>query len=122
MTDSIRAAFRRQAELCEAVGSPLTGRVIATLAETLDATTRTGARILNWPTDPLIDALPLRICGGLNALVRGGDDAELAQLYATGAGDFAGVLARAVSAHDVRLYPWLDSAPVLHHLHRAPRH
>ena len=119
MTDSIRAAFRRQAELCEAVGSPLTGRVIATLAETLDATTRTGARILDWPTDPLIDALPLRICGGLNALVRGGHDAELAQLYATRAGDFAGVLTRGVREWDDRLYPWLDSAPQTNEVARS---
>ena len=80
MTEAIRDAFRKQATLCAAVGSPLMGSILNALADTLDHQTRTGARVLDWPTDPMIDALPIRLCGGLNAIVRAGEDVEMAQL------------------------------------------
>lgn len=119
MSDIIRAAFRRQAELCLAVGSPLTSHVVGALAEVLDEGTDTGKRILGWEGDPLIDALPLRIAGGLNALVRGKHDAALGALYAIGDGDFSGVVEQAVRQHDAALLAWLDSAPQTNEVARS---
>ena len=119
MSELVRQAFRKQAALCHAVGSPLTAQIVATLAEVIDQSTQTGARILDWPGDVLIDALPLRIAGGLNALVRGQKNARLAALYASGSGDFAGVLADALAQHDAVLSAWLESAPQTNEVARS---
>lgn len=119
MTDAIRAAFRKQAELCHAVGSPLTARIVGTLADVLDHETATGRRILDWSGDPMIDALPLRIAGGLNALVRSGEDAELFLLYEGADGDFRRILGRNVREYDKSLLPWLDSAPQTNEVARS---
>ncbi len=70
MSDAIRNAFRQQASGCRAMHSPLTAEILETLADTLDHSTRTGARILDWPGDPMADALKLRIAGVLHALAR----------------------------------------------------
>ena len=83
MTQSIRDAFHLQARYCAAAGSPLTSEVVAALGDMLDHSTRTGARILDWSGDPIVDALPLRIAGGLNALARSGRDDVLSRLYLT---------------------------------------
>lgn len=115
----IRAAFRDQATFCRAAGSPLTATLLLTLADTLDHSTHTGAAILNWQGDPLIDALKLRIAGGLNALARSGADPELSALYASGQGDFAGILRRILATHDDALFAWLDSPPQTNEVARA---
>lgn len=116
---AIRAAFRLQASFCTATGSPLTGRIVGTLADILDQGTRTGARILAWPGDPMVDALKLRIAGGLNALARSGADAELSAFYRSGQGDCAAILRRVLSEHDDWLYLWLDSAPQTNEVGRS---
>jgi hypothetical protein len=74
MTQSIREAFRLQAQYCSAAGSGQTAEIVAALGDILDHKTRTGARILDWSGDPIVDALPLRIAGGLHALVRSGKE------------------------------------------------
>lgn len=117
--EAVRAAFRLQATYCAATGSPLTALIVGTLADTLDRSTRTGARILDWPGDPMIDALKLRIAGGLNALARRGDDAGLSALYRDGAGDAASILRRVLAEHDDWLHEWLDSAPQTNEVGRA---
>lgn len=119
MEQAIRDAFRLQAQYCRQTGSALTGHVLDALAETLDGKTRTGARILDWPGDPMVDALKLRITGGLNALARSGEDAELSALYAAGDGDWNGVLTRVVRERDEWLFPWLDSPPQTNEVARS---
>lgn len=119
MSDSIRRAFLLQAQFCEALNSPLTANVLRALSGKLDQTTRTGARILDWPGDPMADALKLRIAGGLNALARSGQDAGLTQLYRDGAGDFATVLTRVLHEWDGWLFPWLDSPPQTNEVARS---
>ena len=79
--ETVREGFREQARWCERLGSRFTARLCAVLAETLDPATRLGARLLAWPGDPMTDALALRLCGGLHALVRAGDAPSLASLY-----------------------------------------
>mgnify|MGYP001225710717 FL=1 len=119
MSDSIRRAFLLQAQFCEALNSPLTAQVLRTLSDTLNDATRTGARILGWPGDPMADALKLRIAGGLNALARSRRDAELTQIYNAGAGHFPTVLKRVLIEWDDWLFPWLDSPPQTNEVARS---
>lgn len=115
----IRAAFRLQASHCAATGSPLTAAIVGALADVLDQSTRTGARILGWPADPMTDALKLRIAGGLNALARSGEDAALSAFYRTQQGDAAALLRRVIAQYDNWLLPWLDSAPQTNEVGRS---
>ncbi len=119
MSESIRTAFRQQAAFCRASGSALTGAVLEALADTLDVSTRTGRRILEWPGDPMVDALKLRIAGGLNALARSGREPELTKLYDARTGEFHAVLKRVFEKWDDWLYPWLDGPPQTNEVARA---
>lgn len=119
MTDRIRVAFRQQADICRAAGSPLTAEVLVALAEVLDGSTRTGARVLGWEGDPLADALPLRLAGGLHALARSGKDAALGDLYAQQKGDVPRILVRVLDGWDDWLSGWLDRPPQTNEVGRA---
>lgn len=117
--EAIRDAFRMQAAFCRSAGSPLTGDICAVLAERLDRKTRTGTAILDWPGNPMGDALMMRITGGLNALARSGNDKKLSALYAARSGDFAGEIPRALTEWDDWLLPWLDGPPQTNEVARA---
>lgn len=97
----------------------MTAAVVGALAEVVDRSTATGARILDWPGDPMTDVLQLRIAGGLNALARRGADAELSAYYKSGVGDAVPLLRRVIARHDEWLFPWLDSAPQTNEVGRA---
>ena len=117
---SIRAAFVKQADWNRVLGAGFTAEVCATLARILDRSTATGRRVLDWPGNPIADALALRLAGGLNALVRAGDLPMLATGYPPSpipAGDLAGLLTAALG--DDRLLPWLDRAPQTNEVARA---
>ncbi len=115
----IRAAFREQASLCRQLDSAFTADILDTVAATLDETTRTGQTILNWPGDALVDALALRLTGGLHALARSKEDAELTRLYDSRKGDLRAILARVVMQWDDWLAPWLASAPQTNEVGRS---
>ncbi len=83
----IRAAFRRQAASCRKLGSPFTGRLLQCLADDLKGETVAGDIILNWPGDPVADALALRTAGALHALVLTGQSTDLAEVYPPRASD-----------------------------------
>jgi hypothetical protein len=116
---TIRTAFRTQAIGCRAMGSAFTATILATLAETLDHSTKTGARILDWSGDPMADALTLRIAGGLHALARSGRDPELSALYHALDGNFAATLSHILHNYDEWLYPWLNSPPQTNEVGRS---
>ncbi len=101
--ERVRAAFRRQAEFCTAMGAPVTAAIARSLADVLDRTTQTGRAVLDWPGDPIADALPLRLIGGLHALHRSG--------VAIGFDGDADRLRATLVAHDAALRPWLDGPP-----------
>lgn len=65
------------------LGSPFMARLCKLLGERLDRSTELGRRVLGWPgpADAFADALPLRLTGGLHALVRRGGAPELAARY-----------------------------------------
>ena len=58
-------------------------RLCRLLGERLDRSTEAGRRVLDWPgeADACSDALPLRLTGGLHALVRRGGAPGLAACY-----------------------------------------
>jgi hypothetical protein len=81
--DAVRASFAEQSYWCERLGSPFMARLCSVIGERLDRTTAAGRRALAWPGEPsaAVDALALRLCGGLHALVRTGAAPALAELY-----------------------------------------
>lgn len=109
-----RGAFRIQEHYCRSNAAPIYAAINAALATGLTRQTRTGARVLDWPGEPTRDALPLRLIGGLHALVLAGADAPLAEVFAgriTDAAEIARRLADVLRRHDDALYPWLDGPP-----------
>jgi len=120
--ERVRLHFRRQAEACDTLGSPFTAAVCRALAELLDETTATGRRVLAWPGNMRDDALSLRLCGGLHALVLSHADDELAAAYPPHAAHAAGlpnILASAISRNDAALVRALDSAPQTNEIARS---
>ncbi|RMC37615.1 DUF2332 domain-containing protein [Paracoccus alkanivorans] len=116
-----RESFRKQAIACRALGSPLTAEICEILAETLQEDQGEVAhRILNWPGDssPRADAVPLRLCGGLHALVLTGADKTLAAAYAD-ARPTAGILLQAIARHEDHLLGWLQGPPQTNEVGRA---
>ncbi|WP_293968323.1 DUF2332 family protein [Sphingomonas sp.] len=109
-----RDSFRWQAEFCAKSGMRIITRVCSGLADALDHTTRTGARVLGWPGDPIADALPLRLVGGVHALYRARRAPALVPLFEDEEHDpavIAAVIAQTLAAHDDALWAWLDGPP-----------
>lgn len=109
-----REAFRIQEHYCSRNAAPIYARICAAVADGLTRDSQIGQRILDWPGEPTRDALPLRLMGGLHALVRSGADAELAAIFAGQVVDPA-TIERQINAilvrHDAVLAPWLDGPP-----------
>jgi hypothetical protein len=104
-----RQAFRIQEHYCRKMDAPIYADICAALADGLTRESRTGARVLDWDGEPTRDALPLRLIGGLHALVRAGADEGLSAVFAGKVG--ADALNRAILRNDDALYPWLDGPP-----------
>lgn len=122
---AVREAFRSQAAFCARLGSPFTGRLCGAIAARLDRETAIGRRIFDWPGDPSAshDNLPLRLCGGLHALVRAGRSPSLAALYPPAPlpaeDELAEVVQRTLAADGEWLDPWLDNAPQTNEVGRS---
>ena len=109
-----REGFRRQRHFCTVMSAPITARICGALADSVDRTTRTGARILDWPGEPITDALPLRTVGGLHALDLAGVAPVLSRVFGgeiEDAAEIGRILKATFAAHDEALYPWLDGPP-----------
>jgi hypothetical protein len=119
----VRASFGEQAYWCARLGSPFTARLCEALAAGLDPGTAVGARALAWPGDPVpgADALALRVCGGLHALVRNGEAPELAPLYPPAPLPEAETLRHALAPVLARpaLLRWLARAPQTNEVGRS---
>ena len=116
-----REAFRIQAYYCDSNASPIYARIASALADGLTRESRTGARVLDWPGEPTRDALPLRLIGGLHALVLAGKDTALAAVFAGATDDAAGVINRALVDQDAAVLPWLDGPPQTNEPGRSAR-
>ena len=104
-----RGAFRIQEYYCRKMDAPIYADICAAIADGLTRESRTGARVLDWEGEPTRDALPLRLMGGLHALVRAEADAELAAVFAGQVS--AGAINRVLARNDDALLPWLDGPP-----------
>ncbi|RYY28356.1 MAG: DUF2332 domain-containing protein [Sphingomonadales bacterium] len=107
-----REAYRFQNKYCVAMDAPITGRVVLALADCLSRDSRTGARALDWESEPTKAALPLRTVGGLHSLALKG--IALVDVFSgavTDPEDVKAALSAALIAHDDALYHWLDGPP-----------
>jgi hypothetical protein len=118
---AVRAAFRHQTEACASLGSPLMAQLMAGLAERLSPGTRVSDHVLGWPGDPSAkaDSLPLRLAGGLHALVLTGKDPDLAAAYAAANTDPTEAALAAIQRHPDFLLDWLKSPPQTNEVRRS---
>ena len=131
-----RDCFRIQAGYCTAMDAPITARICTALAAALDRDSETGRRALDWPGEPVADALALRLVGGLHALHRSGAESRLSAVFSGKETDPTVViptLKATLVRHDAALLPWLDGPPQTNEagrsaglmtglLHLAPRY
>jgi hypothetical protein len=108
-SEGVCAAFAAQADYCEANDAPITATLCRTLIAALDEATATGRAVLGWAGNPVADALPLRLAGGVRAAWRAGRAPELAQVF-SGTLD-VGAMRSCLTANDDALLLWLDSPP-----------
>ncbi|WP_299024368.1 DUF2332 family protein [uncultured Sulfitobacter sp.] len=117
-------AFRDQAISCAALGSPFMGQLLNTLAE-------------NWPQDsalarkfeafggdigPAGHSLPLRVAGGLHALVLTRRDAGLVAVYPPNTpsdADLRDAVLAALTTHAAFMETWTASAPQTNEVRRS---
>lgn len=118
----VRSHFHNQADACDQLGSPFTARLCRVLASVLDDQSAVGRKVLRWPGDPRADALALRLCGGLHALLLSGADAELAKIYPPETADdlaIASAIPNALARNEAHLLEMLESAPQTNEIARA---
>lgn len=107
-----REAYRIQHGYCTAMDAPITARICLALADCLNRDSRTGARALDWDTEPTKAALPLRTVGGLHSLaLKGVALVDIFDGSVTDPEDVKAALSAALIEHDDELYPWLDGPP-----------
>lgn len=120
-----RAAFALQAEWGAKLGSPFMGRLCEAIGTNIDRASEVGRRVLDWDGNPGVqhDSVPVRLCGGLHALVRAGRLPDLAVLYPPAALPPHAALWREVRrAFDVAgpdLLVWLDHPPQTNEVARS---
>jgi hypothetical protein len=122
MNELIARHFEAQAKACDALGSPFTARVCRAAISILDTGTETGRCILGWPGDVAADAVSLRLCGGLHALVLSGSDQALAAIYPPNEADddrLSRALAAALRGHDAQLLRAMASPPQTNEIGRS---
>jgi hypothetical protein len=117
----VRDAFRQQARSAAALGSPLMARLMAGLAEGLARGNPVSDQVLDWTGDPSssADAVPLRLAGGLHALVLSGKNPALAAAYADPGIDPTAAALAAIAHHPSDLLPWLASPPQTNEVRRS---
>ncbi len=118
---TVRAAFRQQAEACASLGSPLMVRLMAGLADGLVPGDAVSDQVLGWHGDPAsnADSVPLRLAGGLHALVLTGQDPALAAAYADHTADPTQAALAAIVRHPAFLSDWLALPPQTNEVGRS---
>ena len=116
----VRQAFRQQAKACASLGSPLMERLMTGLANRLEPGEPVADRVLGWQGDPSskADSVPLRLAGGLHALVMAGKDPDLDTAYSSGTDPVPAALC-AIARHPAFLLDWLQSPPQTNEVRRS---
>ncbi|WP_299691767.1 DUF2332 family protein [uncultured Tateyamaria sp.] len=121
---TLTQAFRDQAETCARMGSPLMGRVLGILADDWDPDTDVGRAMATYAGDigPAGHSLPLRLGGGLHALVLQGRDPALAAAYPPNDVDDAtlrGAVLGALERHQAFFVEWTQLPPQTNEVRRS---
>ncbi len=116
----VRQAFRQQAKACATLGSPLMERLMSGLADRLAPGDPVADRVLGWQGDPSskADSVPLRLAGGLHALILTDMAPALTTAYSSGDDPTDAALA-AIRAHPAFLLDWLTSPPQTNEVRRS---
>ncbi|MGC1504008.1 MAG: DUF2332 family protein [Sulfitobacter sp.] len=121
---SLPDAFKAQADTCTRMGSPFMGQLLSVLATDWPTDSALGRKFAGYSGDigPAGHSLPLRVAGGLHALVLNNAAPELAALYpphsATDDALRTGILA-ALETHQAFLLDWTDSPPQTNEVRRS---
>ncbi|MCA0871857.1 DUF2332 family protein [Seohaeicola saemankumensis] len=121
---SLPDAMRTQAAACGALGSPFMARLLTALADHWPATSALALRCNDWSGDigPSGASLPLRIAGGLHALVLSGRDAALRDAYPPASvsdAELAAAVLPALDRHRDFLLNWIENAPQTNEIRRS---
>jgi len=122
--EAVRQSFRRQAKACDDLGSPFTARLCRMAAERLNDETAVGRHLLRWQGDPTGtgDALALRFAGSLHAVVRSGQDSDLAAAYPpnnTSDENLWTAVDAALRRDEAFILEWLRSPPQTNEVRRS---
>lgn len=121
---TLAEAFRNQAQSCERLGSPFMQRLLSLLATHWPEDSALGRKMADFDGDigPSGHSLPLRIAGGLHALVLSGRSPQLAANYPPHTTDDtilrAAILA-ALTEHEGFLLDWTASPPQTNEVRRS---
>lgn len=113
--EEILEVFTLQADYCAGLGSDFMAKALILVRDILrTGDTAFAKTILTWPGDPRTnaDSVPLRVMGGLHALVLSGQDKALAAAYPPVAkGDLKAALEQTLTQHGDFLGQWIKTAP-----------
>ncbi|MGV6847284.1 MAG: DUF2332 domain-containing protein [Marinibacterium sp.] len=117
-------ALTHQAEACRSLGSAFMHRLLCLLADALPRDSPLYSKVESWPGDlgPSGRSVPLRLAGGLHALVISGADPKLAAVYPPNAAPdavFAGAVLGALERNAAFLLDWIDRPPQTNEVRRA---
>ncbi len=120
----LQDSFIEQAGYCENLGSPFMGRLLRLMAAHWPKGCIADQIASDWDGDigPMAASLPLRICGGLHALVLKEKDAALGKVYPPA--DVPDTVLwpaveRALIGHGAFWRDWLQNAPQTNEVRRA---
>ena len=122
---TLAEAFLSQARSCETLGSPFMGQLLRLLAQIWPAESTIGKVCTNWPgpdLGPNGASLPLRIAGGLHALILLERAPELTASYPPNhvSDDQLGAAAlAALNNHESFLLDWVKSPPQTNEVRRS---
>lgn len=121
---SLTQAFLDQSETCSRMGSPLMGRVLKILANRWDATSVLGQKMAEYQGDigPAGHSLPLRIGGGLHALVLQAKDRDLMAVYPPNTADdetLEEAVVKALKENEEFFLDWTLNAPQTNEVRRS---
>ena len=121
---NLAEAFAAQSATCAAMGSPFMGQLFKLLAQDWPHSSALGQKFAQFAGDigPAGHSLPLRIAGGLHALVLSDAAPELAAVYPPQVASDAALRAAVLStlqAHEEFLLNWTDSPPQTNEVRRS---
>lgn len=122
MRPELKAAFEAQAIACRNLGSSFMGQLMDILPDVLFAAPRVMQRMNGWEggLDASGASLPLRLAGGLHALVLQGKLPNLAPIYrGESSASLGAELTQALASWDDWLCLWLNNAPQTNEVARS---